>query len=69
VFSIYFVLVIFSSVGYGDYTPGTQAEYILVMFVQILGLLCFSGWIYVVQLIVNEQYDFKAEFWEHELRF
>ncbi len=48
VFSIYFVLVIFTSTGYGDYSPGTKAEYIFIMFVEVIGLLIFGGWLYVV---------------------
>lgn len=48
VFSIYFVLVIFTSTGYGDYSPGNTAEYIFIMFVEVLGLLIFGGWLYAV---------------------
>jgi len=41
--AIYWVITTFSSVGYGEQTPQTEAELGYTMFVEMLGI-CFFGY-------------------------
>ena len=42
ILSMYWTLVTFATVGYGDYTPVTNSEVVFTMFVEMLGIIYFS---------------------------
>lgn len=56
VFSVYEVLVTITTVGYGDYTAGTSAEFILTVIVELIGLAVFSFLMHLVSLLVDTDY-------------
>jgi hypothetical protein len=64
---MYFIGVTFTTVGYGDYTAGTTAEYLICMVFQFTGLLFFSFMMNLITLLSKT--DFKwEEFAEKEHR-
>ena len=42
VFSTYWVCTVITTVGYGDYSGGTSAEYSLTVFLELFGLVIFT---------------------------
>lgn len=42
VFSTYWVCTVITTVGYGDYSGGTSAEYALTIFLELFGLVIFT---------------------------
>lgn len=42
VFSTYWVFTVITTVGYGDYTPGTTIEYVFVLLLELIGIAVFS---------------------------
>ena len=47
-FSVYWICVCISTVGYGDYTGGTLAEYFVSIILEFVGLIIFSILMYLV---------------------
>ena len=54
VVSVYFVLTTITAIGYGDITPQTSSERIIVIFIQLIGVLC-NG--YIVGVLVSVLID------------
>lgn len=42
IFSMYWILVCITTVGFGDYTAGTSIEILYVLVLEFIGLFCFS---------------------------
>ena len=42
VFSLYWVFETLTTVGYGDYTPGTSEEYLIVLVFEFIGF-CYNA--------------------------
>ena len=63
VFSVYWILVCITTVGYGDYSGGTVAEYCCSILFEFVGLLIFSIFMYLVAEVANsnEQQDVSVE--------
>ena len=46
--------------GYGDYTGGTYAEYLVSLVFQFTGLFFFSFLMYLITLLVDTDYNFDT---------
>lgn len=62
VFSYYWMGTVFFTVGYGDYSGGTQAELLISIFFEFLGILMMSIVMYMIQIIVNDNDHEFTEF-------
>lgn len=49
--AVYFVLLTFSSIGYGDFTPITEMEYIYTLVVQMAGIGIYGYMIGTIQTL------------------
>lgn len=58
VFSMYWILVCITTVGYGDYTGGTNIEIIVTLCLEIIGLFVFSILMSIVTDFISKSYDF-----------
>jgi glucan phosphoethanolaminetransferase (alkaline phosphatase superfamily) len=58
VFSMYWILVCITTVGYGDYTGGTNTEIIVTLCLEIIGLFVFSILMSIVTDFISKSYDF-----------
>ena len=58
VFSMYWILVCITTVGYGDYTGGTKIEIIVTLCLEIIGLFVFSILMSIVTDFISKSYDF-----------
>lgn len=47
--SLYFIILSFSSIGYGDITPGTDMEYQYTLIVQMCGIGVYGYMIGTIQ--------------------
>ena len=66
VFSTYWVFTVITTVGYGDYTPGTTNEYIFVLFLELIGIAVFSVLQISVTRVLRKGYNFDAYLNEKE---
>jgi hypothetical protein len=49
-----------STVGYGDYTGGTKAEYLFSMLVEFSGMTLCSVLMFSVQKMFSEDFNFES---------
>lgn len=47
---MYWMFTVTSTVGYGDFTGGTNGEYLVTIFIEFVGMICFA----VLALLVNQ---------------
>jgi len=59
VFTLYWVLTIVSTVGYGDYTGNSSIEYCVSMVYEFLGILFVSFLIFSINSVAKSGNDFK----------
>jgi len=52
VFAYYWVCTIISTTGYGDYTGGTQVEYLFSIVIEFTGVIVFVVLMYLVNNII-----------------
>ena len=60
VFSTYWVFTVITTVGYGDYTPGTTTEYLVVLFMELGGIAVFSMLQMTVTRVVQSDYSYNS---------
>ena len=46
--------------GYGDYTPGTTTEYLVVLFMELGGIAVFAMLQITVTRVVQSDYSYKS---------
>ena len=46
--------------GYGDYTPGTTTEYLVVLFMELGGIAVFAMLQMTVTRVVTSDYSYKS---------
>jgi hypothetical protein len=60
VFAFYWIMETITTVGYGDYSGGTKAEYIFSMIVEFSGLSLCSILMFAVDKLFQEDFHFAA---------
>lgn len=50
IFVFYWIFTVITTVGYGDFTGGTTGEYLVTIFIEFVGMICFT----VLALLVNQ---------------
>jgi hypothetical protein len=58
VFSVYWILTVITTVGFGDYTGGTMLEYLITVFLEFTGLIVFSVLMILITNVVESNYNF-----------
>lgn len=61
VIAYYFIITTFSTVGYGDFSPGNSLERIFVMFLEIFGIIFFSFAISSLTTIIEKLNQYGSE--------
>ena len=46
--------------GYGDYTPGTTMEYLVVLFMELVGIAVFAMLQMAVTRVVKSDYSYES---------
>lgn len=59
IFSFYWIMETISTVGYGDYSGGTKAEYLFTMIVQFSGLTLCSVLMFSANQLFAEDFTFE----------
>ena len=52
-FAQYWIATVIFTVGYGDYTGGTVAEYLISIVLEFTGITLMSILMYMITLLVN----------------
>lgn len=58
IFSTYWVCTVITTVGYGDYSGGTTAEYEVTLFLEFFGLIVFTILQMAVTRVTTSSYSF-----------
>lgn len=58
VFSMYWIFVCITTVGYGDYTGGSMAEILVTLGFEFMGLFTFSVLMSIVTDVMSKSYDY-----------
>lgn len=69
VFAYYWVCTIISTTGYGDYTGGTQVEYLFSIVIEFTGVIVFVVLMYLVNNIIQTNSSFTAFFQDKIAQF
>ena len=69
IFAYYWVCTIISTTGYGDYTGGTQVEYLFTIFIEFTGVIVFVVLMYLVNNIIQTNSSFDAFFQDKIAQF
>ena len=59
IFSFYWIMETISTVGYGDYSGSTKAEYLFSMLVEFTGLAFFSLLMFIIDKVFKEEFSFE----------
>ena len=59
VFSVYWIMTVVTTVGYGDYSGGTMIEYMVSVFLEFTGLIVFSVLMFLIRKVAESEYDFS----------
>lgn len=60
IFAQYWIATVIFTVGYGDYTGGTQVEIIITIVFEFAGILMMSIIMYIITMIVDGDHGFQA---------
>ena len=60
IFSFYWIMETISTVGYGDYTGGTRAEYLFSLLVEFSGMTLCSVLMFSISKLFTEDFNFDT---------
>ena len=62
----YFSFTTLSTVGFGDFHPGTSGERLFMVFIMVGGIMCFSYIMGLFTEILNVFFEIDSEIEDHE---